>query len=616
MVSAPVRKAGSKTARPVASSGRRSSASPSAPSPDRATLYAQRVVAGEIVAGRYVRLACERHLRDLEQGHRRGLRFDVRDADLAIDFFLYLNHSKGEWAGTPVVLELWECFIVGSLFGWKRADGTRRFREALVEIAKKNGKSLLGAGVGLMLAFFDGELGAEVYAAATKRDQAKIPWGEARRMVLKSPRLKSVITVLTSNLSMASTASKFEPLGADADTMDGPNIHGAIVDELHAHKTRAMVDVLEGGVASRRQPLFFYITTAGSDRTSICWEKHTYAARVLEGVLQDDAHFAFIATLDACDACHGQGKMAPSSECGDCDDWRDPSVWVKANPNLGVSVKLDFIAAKVEKAKNVPGQVNSVLRLHMNVWTETTSRWLSMEAWDACAGVRDLTDFDAVRAAIKGIAATRQGTQCFAGLDLSSRSDITALLLWFPPDEAGLVDVLSFFWLPSAAVELGTKRGVPYDVWVREGFMNETEGDIIDYDEISEFIRLELAPNVEIVEVGYDPWGATQLALQLQKEGATVTPVAQSYQHMNEPAKEIESRVTSRRLRHGGHPVLRWMMSNVVIERDSQDRMRLSKLKSPEKIDGASAMVTAASRAISYEDEEGGISLFVPGDDV
>lgn len=571
---------------------------------DRTTAYARDVDDGAAVAGQLVRGACRRHLRDLIDGDSRGLTFDVEAAERAINFFRFVNHSKGEWSGRAVQLEPWECFIVGSLFGWKRADGTRRFRTGYVEVARKNGKSLLGAGVGLLLAFFDNEPGAEVYCAATKRDQAKIVWGEARTMVRRSPSLRDRITTLVGNLHMERTNSKFEPLGADADSMDGLNMHGAIIDELHAHKTRAVWDVLETATAARRQPLTFVITTAGFDRNTVCWEQHSYGVRVVDGAFDDDAFFAYIATLDACDTCRAAGKLQPSTDCGDCDDWRDPDVWAKANPNLGVSVKVEDIARKVDKAKAVPGQVNAVLRLHMNIWTEAASRWLSVEAWDECAGVRDVGDLAAVRDQIARMTEECEGLPCFAGLDLSSKSDVTALVLWVPHDD-GPVDILAYFWVPETAVVERSRAGVPYDVWVREGFMFECDGNVIDYDAIRDFIRDEIAPRFEVAEIGYDQWSATQLALQLQAEGATVVPVSQTFSGLNEACKEVESRVSARTFRHGGHPVLRWMMSNVTVERDATNRMRPSKTKSQEKIDGISAMCDAAARAILAPTDSG-----------
>ena len=287
------------------------------------TEYAEQVVGGQAATGLLVRLACLRHLEDLEDGEQRGLWFDSEAAERAIQFYPKLRHHKGEWAGQPIHLEPWQCFIIGSIFGWMRWDDEhgwlRRFRLAYNELGRKNGKSTLASGVGLYMAFFDGEPGAEVYAAATKKDQAKIVWGDARATVLRSPGLRQYVTPLANNLHRVASGSKFEPLGADQDTLDGLNAHCVIIDELHAHKSRGLWDVMETSTGARRQPLIFAITTAGWDKQSICWEQHEYGEKVVQGLVDDDSYFVYIATLD------------------EGDDWADETCWIKANPNLGVS---------------------------------------------------------------------------------------------------------------------------------------------------------------------------------------------------------------------------------------------------------------------------------------
>lgn len=535
------------------------------------TMYAQSVVAGDIVTGRLVRLAAERHLRDLKDGHLRGLTFDDSAADHVIQFFSFLRHSKGEWAGTEFELAPWQQFIVGSLFGWKRRDGTRRFRTAYNEIARKNGKSTLSAGIGLYLAFFDDEPGAEVYAAATKRDQAKIVWSEGKRMVQNTPALRSRIKAFVNNLHVEATASKFEPLGADADSMDGLNIHGAIVDEVHAHKSRAMIDVLDTATGARRQPLIWYITTAGHDRDSVCWELRDYGVRVLEGHIEDDAMFAFIATID------------PG------DDWRDESVWVKANPNLGISVKIDDLRTKAERAKMVPGQQNAFRRLHLDEWTEQADRWLSVEAWDACKEPPDLWP----------------GRECYAALDLSSKTDLTALVALFPPEDSnGPWDVLAHFWIPGDNIrEKAEADRVPYDVWVDQGFVTATEGNLVDYDVVMAQMEA-LALEYQVNEFPYDPWQATHLATQMMSKGATMVPLAQGYSVLSEPSRFLESLILSGRLRHGGNPVLKWMAANVAIEHGPNDSIRPTKKKSNGRIDGIVALVMALARALVHQNQE------------
>lgn len=525
------------------------------------TDYAERVVAGEIVTGQLVRQACERHLRDLGTWE-----FDETAAERAISFFHLLRHSKGEWAGEPLKLEPWQQFIVGSLFGWKRPDGTRRYRKAYIEVARKNGKSTLSAGVGILLAFFDNEPGAEVYAAATKRDQAKIVWGEARRMVKKSPALNARITTLVANMHIEDTASKFEPLGADSDSMDGLNIHGVIIDELHAHKTRAMYDVLETATGSRRQPLTFIITTAGFDRESICWQEHDYGVKILDGIIEDDAFFCFIATID------------------EEDDWRDPEVWPKANPNWGISVKEEKVSAAVEKAKQVPGEQNALLRLHLDVWTQLDNRWLDDATWEAGGEPFDPEIL--------------LGQECFAGLDLSTTTDLSACVLYFPNEDEPGGYVLPKFWIPEDNMRERSRRDrVPYEQWVREKYIKATPGNVIDYDVIRADIN-ELANMYNIREIAADPWNSTQIQTQLMGDGFTVVPIRQGFASLTAPTKELGKLVVEQKLRHANNPVLRWCASNVAIEQDAAGNLKPSKKLSRERIDGIAALVNAMNRAL------------------
>ena len=308
--------------------------------------------------------------------------------------------------------------MVGCLFGWQRSDGLRRFRTAYCAVPRKNGKSTLSAGIGLYLLVADGEHGAEIYSAATSRDQARIVFDEAKRMVGSSPALKRRVGILINNLHVAATTSRFMPLSSDASTMDGLNVHGAIIDELHAHRTRHVVDVLETATGARRQPLLFEITTAGYDRHSICFEHHDYSIKVLEGIVRDDSWFAFIAAAD------------------ENDDWTDPAVWRKANPSFGLSVKEDDLARKAEKAIALPGAQNAFRRMHLNQWTEQAERWIDLAAWDACAGPVSLE--------------LLRGRPCFGGLDLSTTTDVTALAWVFPPEhDDDLWRVLSRYFVPA-----------------------------------------------------------------------------------------------------------------------------------------------------------------------
>lgn len=562
------------------------------PSPphDSATAYARAVVAGELVAGRLVQLACARHLRDFEHGHARRLRFDVDLAEEAIEFFEHVRHSKGEWAGTPVVLSPPEQFIIGALFGWVDAvTRLRRFRTAYVEVAKKFGKSLIASGVGLFLAFYDGEPGAEVYAAASKRDQAKIVWGEARAMVMTTPELRRRIQVRALNLHHLDTASKFEPLGRDSEGLDGINPHGKIIDELHRHKTREVWDILEQSSGSRRQPLTFVITTAGADTASICWEQHDYAVKVLEGVLVDDTYFAYVATLDVCESCRAKGRTAPDDTCSTCDAWTDERAWPKANPNYPITPKPDEMRQLCRSAQERPAAQNAFKRLRLNIWTESVERWLPADAWRACGEpLRPL--------------AGRRGV---LGLDLSSTMDLTALVGVFEADD-GTYDVTARFWLPGDNLAERVKRDrAPYDVWAREGYLTLTDGSAVDYDFIvAEILAIPEREGVEIAEVAYDPWNATSVSNDLEQAGVARVPIRQGFASLNAPSKALETLIAKRQIRHGGHPLLALCAANTIVEIDAAGNIKPSKAKSHPigRIDGIVALVTALARVIVQPD--------------
>jgi len=539
---------------------------------DPITAYARTVAEGQVHTNRLVRLACARHLDDLSSAGDRALRFDLAAARHAIAFFGFLRHSKGEWAGQNFALAPWQAFVVGSLFGWQRDDAFRRFRTAYCAVPRKNGKSTLSAGIALYLLVADGERGAEVYSAATTRDQARIVFDEAKRMVGSSPALKRRVQVLISNLNVEASASRFMPLSSDASSMDGLNVHGAIIDELHAHKTRHVVDVLETATGARRQPLIFEITTAGYDRHSICFEHHDYAIKILEGVLQDDSWFAFIAAAD------------------ENDDWTDPEVWRKANPSFGISVKADDLARKAEKAIALPGAQNAFRRMHLNEWTEQAERWIDMVAWDACAGPVELEPL--------------RGRTCFGGLDLSTTTDVTALAWVFPPEQDdGLWYLLSRYFVPEENLRKRAERDrVPYDLWTRQGFIEATSGNVVDYGAIEQRILADSAL-FQVREIAYDPWNATHIALRLQDEGATMVEFRQGFRSMAAPTRELEKLIVSKKLAHGGNPVTRWMAANVAVAQDPAGNLKPAKDKSTERIDGIVAAIMAIGRAMVAQDE-------------
>lgn len=544
-----------------------------APARSPVTAYAEAVAEGALVTGRLVRLAAERHLRDLATAGERDLHFDDDAAERAVMFYRFCPHIKGEWATDAtkgIELEPWQAFIVGSLFGWKRADGSRRFRTAYIEVARKNGKSTMMAPLGLLLGFFDGEPGAEVYSAATTRDQAKIVWNDARQMVIKRPALKARVTAAAHSLHSAATASLFRPLASEADNLDGLNIHGAIVDELHAHPTRAVVDVLETATGARRQPLITYITTAGYDRHSVCWSHHQYSERVLDGTVADDTWFAYVAGLD------------------EGDDWSDPSVWVKANPNLGVSVKPDDLERKCARAQEMPTEQQEFRRKHCNEWVESATAWLAHGVWDRGNAPVDPE--------------VLVGRTCYGGLDLSSTTDLTSLVLLFP-DDAGGYDALCWAWVPEENLRKRAERDrVPYTVWREQGFIEATDGDVVDYDAVEARVKWA-AQRFRLRELAIDRWNSTGTQTRLMAEGITVVPFGQGFASMTAPTKEWEKLAIEGKIRHGGHPVLRWCVGNTVVQMDPAGNVKPAKDKSTERIDALVAGVMALGRAMVHQDD-------------
>lgn len=541
--------------------------------------YAQDVIDGKIVACKWVRLACERHFHDLKHGHERGLYFDREAAELVLRFKGMLKHSKGKWAGENLILEPWQQFRTWCMYGWMREDGTRRFKSSYTEVARKNGKSTDGASDGLYLGFADGEPGAEVYSAATKRDQARIVHQEAIRMVRKNKTLKKYIKIYKDNLSLEDTSSKYEPLGGDSDSMDGLNVHGAIVDELHAHKNRETLELLETATGAREQPMIIMITTAGDNRKSVCFEKHEYTRKVLEGWKDgsyiDDTWFGLIYTLD------------------DGDDWQDENVWIKANPNLGVSKSLEDLRMKAKRASQMAAALNNFLRRELNVWVTGTVKWTNMEKW------REAGKADPIPALEKPEKLKKRTS--FGGLDLSSVSDITAFVMAFPaPDE--YFDIVCRFWIPEDTLDVEPNYRSPDDArmikqWVKEGYIEATPGNHIDHDFI--YAQLEKdARNFTIKQAAFDRWGASSVTQTLEKMGMKMVEFGQGYASMNPPMKELERLILSGKIRHGNHPVLTWMADNLIARLDPAGNMKPDKEKSRDKIDGMVALIMALDLAL------------------
>ena len=492
--------------------------------------------------------------------------YDDAAAELAADFFReVLVHVKGEKAGQPFALDKWqEDRIVRPLFGWKRkADGTRRYRTVYVSIPRKNGKSSIGAGLALYLLCADGEEGGEVYSCASDREQAAIVFDVAKQMRARSPELRKRLKPFKNALVYHAMASTYKVLSADAETKHGFNAHGIIFDELHAQPNRRLFDVMTTSTGARRQPLTIFLTTAGYDRHSICWEVNDYAEKVRDGIIDDPAFLPVI---------YGADKDAA---------WDDANVWAAANPGLGTSVKLEYLEEQAVKARASLAYQNTFRRLHLNQWTEQAERAIDMDKWNACSGRADLADL-----------AKRP---CWVGLDLASTTDIAAAVLVFP-EPPGIL-VVPRFWVPADNVKLrATRDRVPYDVWIQEGWITATPGNVIDYAYIRQELNA-LNAEVDIREIAFDRWGATQLSTQLEDDGFTMVPFGQGFASMAAPTREFLGLVAGGRIAHGGHPVLRWMASNLAVNQDAAGNLKPDKGRSGEKIDGIVALIMGLERA-------------------
>jgi phage terminase large subunit-like protein len=546
----------------------------------RALAYAQRVLDGREVAGKFERLACARFLRDLERQGTEEFPFviDERQGDRACYFHELLPHIKGEWAKpvyqdgkvqyAKITLEDWQVFIEFNIFGWVHRDsGLRRFRRSYEEIARKNAKSTRAAGRQLYLLTADGEPGAHCYSAATTGEQAREVFDVARNMALRESEFQARfgVTVGKHDITVPETASSFKPLNAEGSTLDGLNVHGGVVDEVHAHKRRDLWDVLDSATGARSQPLLSGITTAGSDRSGICYELRDYTIKVLDCVIVDETWFGIIFTID-------EGDL-----------WHDPAVWRKANPNLGVSVKLDDMQAACKRALSTPSAQANFLTKRLNVWVNSDSAWMDMAAWDRRAD-RTLTQEQVAHLPV------------ISALDLASKVDVAAKVNIHYDQSADHYYLLPTFWLPERAVEQG--RNSQYDGWRRAGHLRVTDGEVTDYDEIEEAIRADVC-TLDVKELPYDPWQATQLASHLLEEGAPMVEYRQTVQNMSEPMKELEALVLQGKLTHNGNPMMTWMISNVVCHRDAKDNIYPRKERDENKIDGPVAAIMALGRWIA-----------------
>lgn len=548
-------------------------------SPDQATLYAQAVVDGDVIAGPLVRLASERHLRDLKDGPKRGL---VWRTDLADRVYRYFEHvlclNGGDFEGKPFLLEPWQKFIAGSIFGWLRANGCRRFRTAYLEIGKGNGKSPLAAGVGLYCLTSDDEDRAEVYAAASKKDQAMILFRDAVAMRDLSPHLKARLIKYGGlnpwNLFFQGKNSFFRAISND-DSQSGPRPHCALLDELHEHPDANCVNMMRKGVKGRRQPLMFEITNSGVDRNSICYQHHEYSERILKGVIDNDAWFAFVCGLD------------------EGDDWKDESVWPKANPNLGVSIGLEYLRDQVREAAGMPALQSLVRRLNFCEWVDAAAPWIDGDKWRACENA----DIDL---------GAYLGSRCWAALDLSASDALTALTLVFPrPDGSGL-DAFTFFWAPAEGIREREERDrVPYTVWRDQGFLEVTPGATVDYAWVARRIA-DLRESYGIEALAFDRWRIKSLTKEFDDieleytilnmdakpedlENATgllMLNHGQGFQDMTPAVEAVTSAVLNKTLRVKRNPVMTMCSANAVITTDPAGSKKFDKRASVGRIDG------------------------------
>ena len=546
--------------------------------------YAHDVISGKITGSKWINLACQRHLDDLKDADQRGLWFDENDADRFIQFFeRFLHHTKGKWAGQRFTLLPWQKFAVANLFGWKRDDGSRRFSTFYCQVGRKNGKTQLLAGLGLALLDFDGEEASEVYWGATKRDQAKICHDEATRMVKASPHLKKRIKILRNNLAVPSTNSKAEPLSSDSKSADGLNVHCAVLDEFHAHKDADLLNVLKSATGSRTSPLIAIITTEGFNIGGPCYHMMRSTCDVLEGKTQDDSLFALIYTLD------------------EDDDFTDPTVWIKANPSLDVTLPSTYLEKELIQSQNYGGSMLVNFRTkHMNEWVSSSATWISDETVMA-----DQTGVD-----------PDPLQKCWGGLDLASVSDITSLsLVW--PHEGGYI-TRSWFWIPEDTVNkrLQSTGSRIYQEFMQLPNVFITEGNVTDYDSIRRFVTGyhiqdgsvqydpdPLASRFKIESIAFDRFNSSQCVINLASDGIKMTPYGQGFVSMSTPSKSVERLMSEGKIQHGSDPVMRWMFGNVVLKRDPSGNIKPDKEKSGDKIDGIISLIMAIGQELTDQSE-------------
>ncbi len=543
--------------------------------------YIDDVLNGRITVCKWVRLAVQRHVDDLAKSSNPEypFYFDPSSPMRKIRFSQELRHIEGPLANNhlKIKLEPWQQFIDWCIFGWKRKDtGGRRFTKAYVEVARKNGKTTMAATTAWYCSMMDGEEGPQVYCVATKLDQAKIAWDAIKAQVDYQPLLRTKTKAYKQGLTITipETHGVIKPIGRDSKTQDGLNPSFVLVDEYHAHPTAEMLNVMQNGMGARSQPLMYIITTAGFDKNSPCYqEERTLVTGLLEKSLDPcpENVFGIIFTLD------------------EGDDWTDESVWIKANPNLGISVNIDFLRNQVTQALALPRKQNDVMTKNFNIWTQATTRWISAESWDEC----NFEFPDLI------------GRECFGGLDLSTTTDISAFVLCFPPvDLEKKYTFLYRFFIPGDNIlERERVDKVPYSLWASQGFVTITPGNVIDYDFIESQV-MEDAKDYVVKEIAYDPYNSTEIVNHLSDEGMNMLPFRQGFMSMSAPTKDFEKRVLGKELNHGNNPVIKWMVSCTELKTDGTDNIKPDKpdrTRTGKRIDGVVASIMALDRAVQNQ---------------
>jgi phage terminase large subunit-like protein len=582
---------------------------------DPATAYALDVIEGREVASRLVTLACRRHLDDLEHAAERSLTWRVDEAQAVCDFFpeiLRLPDQDDDGDGDealeapPFTLAGWERFVAGSLMGWYTVEGHRRFRVAYCEVGKGAGKTCFAGGL-LLYLLVTATRAKQFYCAATAQQQARYTFDDCVRMVQASPHLRGLIDVRANNLAILSTGAFIRPISSEKRGLDGKRVAAAVVDELHEHPDEIVTAKLRAGIKADPDGLIFEITNSGADLETVCGRHHTYSIDVLTRKATNDSWFAFVAHLDACEACLAAGSFQPNDDCAVCDDWKaEGPHWRKANPGLGSTLPWSYLREQVREGLDIPSQRNLIRRLNFCQWVRQGTIWIPEEKWIACGDPMLTLE-------------SLEGREVYLGIDLSAKIDPSAVALVFPRalDDTGgdtlnlCVEVITRFWMPANTLRRRVREDkVAYDEWAKTGALITTPGDLVDHDAIADFILNDIVPRFHVKGIGIDQAGATMLITKLQRElgEEIVIEIPQSFRHLSEPCKTLEALIVASRLRHDRNPMMTWCMSNLAIEENRWREIRPVKVSQKQRIDGAVALIDGlAVLGLKYQPEQGSV---------